>query len=95
LEAYQLIEDERCGSCGLPLWMCRNESETIQFRTVEIVCNATRARELAEEKFDEKNKKPHGTFVRAEPFSTNGSPLSLLRRSYYEGEQRRREAMEG
>lgn len=42
LEAYQLLEDERCSECGNPVWICRSENPDITFRIEKSVCHAKR-----------------------------------------------------
>jgi len=33
LEAYQILQDETCGNCGHPLWLCRNPDVFWEVRT--------------------------------------------------------------
>lgn len=92
LEALQVIKDETC-ECGYPVWICRNESEDVQFRINKITCEANRLAETEGKKYDDKNKKPAGLSLRPEPFTVSGAPLSDFRHLYYEQQKVRREAM--
>ena len=47
LEAYQIIEDETCGECGNPVWICRAEDSNVQFSIEKDTCYAKRAYEEA------------------------------------------------
>ena len=40
LEAYQILEEERCGQCGLPKYICHSEDPEVRFRIEEDQCAA-------------------------------------------------------
>lgn len=41
LEAYQMLQDETCGQCGNPIWICRNEfAANVGFKVKTIKCFA-------------------------------------------------------
>lgn len=92
LEAYQIIQDETC-SCGLPIWVCQNDSNDIQFRVRHVVCNAQRAIDLEREKYTPENRQPPGEQLRPEPYTESGAALSEYRVPYFEGEMKRRQAL--
>lgn len=93
LEAYQIIQDEACPSCGLPVWICRNEDNDIQFSVRRATCFATRARELEDERYGPENKKPAGELLIPEPRVESGKALAEFRRPYYEADLKRRQAL--
>lgn len=43
LEAYQILQDELCPKCGHPVWLCRSQSNTVEFRVRTDVCAGERA----------------------------------------------------
>lgn len=55
LEAYQMLQDELCPKCGHPVWLCRSESNRVQFKVRAAVCYAERA--LREK--EDQSKKPN------------------------------------
>jgi hypothetical protein len=41
IEAYQILQEETCGECGNPIWVCRNEeADWIGFKVQSTVCFA-------------------------------------------------------
>ena len=42
LEAYQILQDETCPSCGNPTWLCRSESNRIGWKVKSTTCYATK-----------------------------------------------------
>lgn len=40
LEAYQILQDETCPTCGNPIWICRAEDDNIRFKMESSVCFA-------------------------------------------------------
>lgn len=45
LEAYQILQDETCPSCGNPLWVCRSSDSSIRFKMQKSVCFAEKYEE--------------------------------------------------
>lgn len=43
LEAYQILQDELCPKCGHPVWLCRSQSNTVEFRVRTEYCAGERA----------------------------------------------------
>lgn len=56
LEAYQIMDDETCGQCGNPIWLCRSTSNDIEWTVQSSTCYATKR---VEEKRDSKRDKDH------------------------------------
>lgn len=91
LEAYQILEDERCPECGLPTWVCRNDDNNVQFEVKKDVCYAKRAYEEKTADFSNvKNAKERskmragfGVIEYPSPFTLDESPLPT-RREYYD-----------
>lgn len=54
LEAYQVIEDEKCPQCGQPVWLCRSTDSNVEWTVKESICYSSRAKE---EKEARRNKK--------------------------------------
>lgn len=53
IEAYQIMQDETCPSCGQPVWLCRSDDERIEWKTGSTVCYATKA--LEESRWNREN----------------------------------------
>lgn len=76
LEAYQMLQDEICPKCGHPVWLCRSDSASVQFKVRSAVCNAERELKIVEDrkrpdKEREKDKKVRagwGEFYYTQPF---------------------------
>lgn len=82
LEAYQVLQDETCGECGQPIWLCHSDDPNIQWSVKSNTCYATKAlREWqdAQNKSKGKNSKPkHGQQPYVVPFVLkyeNGKPV--------------------
>lgn len=89
LEAYQILEDERCPECGNPVWICRNEDSNIRFRVKKTICYAKR--QLDEHRTDLKGMKPMekkkaregwGLIEYPEAFTLDDSPLPTRKEFY-------------
>jgi hypothetical protein len=64
--AFESIEAEKCGKCGVPAWHAFSEDPTIEFAMDEHVCHSCTHKEKADEKV--KKEKPGVTrFVKAVP----------------------------
>ena len=48
LEAYQILQDETCNSCGHPLWLCRSTENTFSWKVESVVCSADKALKMKE-----------------------------------------------
>lgn len=59
LEAYQRLQDEICPRCGHPVWLCRSDSNNVEFLVKNDICHAERAlkeHEVGQLRGDEKRK---------------------------------------
>lgn len=81
MQAYQILEDERCGQCGLPRWICHNEDPKLQVRVLEDYCFV---RAEIEQRDEDTKEKPKGTVLYPEMYHRDNLPLHKLRESYYE-----------
>lgn len=80
LEAYQIMQDESCGHCGHPVWLCRNPDVEWEVRTS--TCESDRSITTWREQqtdSDGKSKVKNGVHPYAIPFvfefSDDGSPV--------------------
>lgn len=55
LEAYQTLQDETCGHCGHPIWLCRSTESGVQFEVRTDTCFANKS--MQEWNEAQKNKK--------------------------------------
>ena len=94
IEALQIMEQERCGQCGLPRWMCHDETGKVQFRIEEDLCIVKRDIEIKNEQDQESGGKNHGISLQPEPFYVNGGDPISTRDAYYETLKKRREERE-
>lgn len=83
LEALQLMEQERCGQCGLPRWMCHDETGGVQFSIEEDECVAKREIDKRHEDDSKKDKKTHGISYYPSPFFVDGATWIDARDAYY------------
>jgi len=64
--AFETLESEKCGKCGVPAWYAFSENNTIAFDMDEHKCHACEHKEKADKKV--KEEKPGVTrFVKAVP----------------------------
>lgn len=64
--AYESLEAEKCGKCGVPAWWAFSENNTIEFAMDEHKCEACAHKDAADKKV--KEEKPGITrFVKAVP----------------------------
>lgn len=90
LEAYQRLQDELCPKCGHPVWLCRSQSNKVQFSVREAYCSGERALREAEDRGKPKDKrssasdkKTWGQFHYTVPIPLPGEELPT-RQEYYE-----------
>lgn len=90
VEAYQILEDEKCPECGNPIWICRNEDSNIQFKVRKTTCYGKRRMDehrtdLKSMSTKEKNKarQDWGKIEWPEPFTLDETPLPT-RREFFE-----------
>jgi hypothetical protein len=78
VEAMQILEDETCGQCGNPIWICRNEgAANVGFKVKTATCFADAELEKWREKEDKKKskKKTYGAYPYTVPYTYDGSDL--------------------
>ena len=93
IEAYQIVQNERCRQCGLPVWMCHNDDGDIGTKVVKDICYSTREVETKDEEASSKKgyKAPKGVKTRPEPYRYSGRPLDAdVREDYYKREYERK-----
>lgn len=85
LEAYQTLEDETCGECGNPIWVCRNEeANNVGFKVKVTKCFAKAELDKWTEKENKKtNKKGFGEIPYIVAYTYDDGPMPT-RRSYLE-----------
>jgi hypothetical protein len=95
-EAYQILEGERCGQCGYPVYICANESEDVQFHLTEQACAVTEKKARYGDNGRGKKKKelPEGTTLQPSVFLVSGGDPSSLRTAYYEAQRAKHEEIE-
>ena len=81
MQAYQTVQDERCGQCGLPRWLCHNSDPRLQVRIKQDDCYAT----SEVKKHDKKRKEDdEGGSSYPEFYTLGGDNLVEFRALYYE-----------
>ncbi len=95
MSAYQAIENERCGQCGLPMYICQNESEKVVIRLEEQSC-AVIAKKAQHGGRGKKKELPEGTVLVARPYHADGKDidLSTMRTPFYESIAKKREEID-
>jgi hypothetical protein len=97
IEAYQILQDERCSQCGLPEYICHNESNLIQVQVNEDSCAVMAAKAKKERQMSRGKKDytpPDGVILRPEPYTADGSDLASFRGDYYRDLAEKRKAVE-
>lgn len=89
MQAYQIIEDERCGQCGMPRWLCHNADQRLMVRVKTDRCMARVEMDEFEEKRQEGKKKGEDEEGAAYPEfylrpDAEGMDLVEFRALYYE-----------
>lgn len=85
MEAYQILENERCPQCGTYRWICGNEDEDVQTRVKYDYCSMKAATDRVNDTNRKKtNFEPEaGVVMRPEPFTVSGRDLVDYREPYY------------
>lgn len=66
--AYETLEAEKCGRCGVPVWWAFSEDSTIEFKMDEHTCHACAHKEADDKKRSKQEPKAGVTrFVKAAP----------------------------
>lgn len=90
MQAYQIMESERCSQCGGPRWLCDSDDPALRTRIKESQCDAKRELEKAEETRKDGDNK--GITLYPEFWTADGRDLVEFRALYRE--QVAREAAE-
>ena len=96
LEAYQVLEAERCSQCGQLKWICHNDDSDVGFKIHEDVCYAMREiEETDRENSKSKNYvKPAGAVAVPEPFRYSKKPFDWeFREAFYTAEYEKKKAI--
>lgn len=99
LLALQIMEDETCGQCGHPIWICRSERADVYFSVDKMKCHATEAIRRKEhnmlprkqqEQVTKAEKAMWGVVHYAVPQIAKNSVMPELpsRKDYYESQMR-------
>lgn len=87
-EAFQILEDEKCPKCGVPIWHAFSENNEIEFDLEHVDCYSCEHKET----FEEKEKKPKaGRTTHVKPKHFDGGELPG-RREFYEELSRKAKA---
>ncbi len=87
IEAYQILQEETCGECGNPIWICHNErAENVGFKVKKRRCFAKAELEKWQEREEKKkgSKRSYGEspYVVAYTYDDGDMPT---RASYFSG----------
>jgi hypothetical protein len=82
MQAYQGLQDERCGQCGLPRYICHNSDSRLQVRIKEDKC-WVKPEISAHEKRRSKDDDFEGGTAYPEVYSRDETPLHKFREPYY------------
>ena len=61
LEAYQILQNEICPQCQNPVWLCRSTSHDVGWSVKTDVCRASKERDEADWRKDNRGKNPKRT----------------------------------
>lgn len=70
--AYESLDAEKCGKCGVPAWWAFSEDNRIAFEVAEHECHACAHKETAEEKLPDKAKNKPGVTRYVKPVPEEG-----------------------
>lgn len=94
LEAFNILEQERCRKCGHPKYICNNENSSVQFHVIEDHCYSSDYIASQEAiRYPAGKERPRGIELSAEAYMTDGSDLSALRGPYYIDRKARQDAI--
>lgn len=83
--AFQILEDETCPDCGIPIWLGHNDAEDIVFEIKARVCYSCATVETTRER--EENKKNKRKPTKGEKkFISNETKDIHTRAAYYQAE---------
>lgn len=70
--AYESLDAEKCGKCGVPAWHAFSEDSRIAFELAEHECYSCAHKESAEEKMKDKEKNKPGVTRYVKPVPEEG-----------------------
>lgn len=70
--AFESLEAEKCGKCGVPAWYAFSEDSRIAFELAEHECHSCAHKERAEEKMKDKEKNKPGVTRYVKPVPEEG-----------------------
>ena len=85
LEAMEILEEETCGQCGNPIWICRNESAAnVGFKIKTATCFAQAELDRWNEREEKKKSKQkrHGQYPYVVAYTYDESDFPT-RNSFY------------
>ncbi|ALY08451.1 tail assembly chaperone [Arthrobacter phage Thunderclap] len=81
--ALQIIEEEKCQSCGLPIWIGHSENASMEFSLEHVVCYACEFEDQETSKKSYNRKKGHTPYVRPWMDALEGEDDSLPTRTEF------------
>ena len=97
-EAWSILQAERCGQCGLPKYVCHNDSPDLEFDIIEDDCRAIAAKTEREESEREAGgdtyKPSTSTTLRPHQILTSGADPATLREPYYRAQYEMQKQLE-
>lgn len=61
--ALQILNEEKCGSCGLPIWIAHSENALMEFKLDHVVCYSCEFEDKETSKKTYDRKKGHTPYV--------------------------------
>lgn len=82
MQAYQILETERCSQCGSYVWLCQNDDPILNVKAKKQTCQAT----AYMKDYGEKHKDDEANGISARPvfYARDDTPLHKFRDRYYE-----------
>lgn len=85
--AYKIMQNEICGYCKQPVWICRNDDSNIDFSIRVGTCHSKATMDKDEERRSKSKtgKLKNGQYLYSVPMQVNGKPIPRgTRKRYYE-----------
>lgn len=84
--ALQILEDETCPECGIPIWLAHNDDENIVFEMKTQVCYSCATVETGREKEENRKGKRKPTKGKKHFIQTQETEHLPTRRAFYEAQ---------
>lgn len=81
--AFQILEDETCNDCGVPIWIGHSDDEHVVFEIKSRVCYSCAAIEQAQEREQNRKNKRKPTKGKKRFIQTVNDPNMPTREQYY------------